>query len=301
MHSKSFALQLLKLMLYLLRPGTCDKQQKLFLFIDATASNVYENFCPLMVVLQMLVAALNPSPTSETQIGSLLFSDNIRNKAPSPVFDMDTFCFTAMQGPDKSLKSLMIDFGVCLDHGRTGYDSVMFPSSCGEGTSAVKGLREIYNIASRTRNSTEGAILMLTDGIIIDSASERTTVLSDLKSVGINTLIAAGIGEADVQNLKLYTSDSNILVGNEPVQLGVDIVNKMQERSIVCQDHGNDYSYSFKFITNHYYDNTANNIISSINNARNLLSLFCRCHRQQYIGLDICQRKYPTCGGNIIV
>ena len=192
-----------------------------------------------MVVIQMLVAAFNPSMTSGTQIASLLFSDNVKHKAPSPVFDMDTPCFTAVQGSDKSLKSLMIDFGVCLDNGRTGYDSVTFPSSCGEGTSAVKGLEEIYNIASRTRSSTEGAVLMLTDGIIIDDASERTKALNNLKSAGISTLIAAGIGEADVENLKLYTSSDNILVGSEPVQLGIDIVNKMQERGIVCKDHGN--------------------------------------------------------------
>ena len=219
-------------------PEKCDKQQKLFFYIDATASNTYENFCPLMVVLQMLVAAFNPSATSGTQIGSLLFSDNVKNKAPSPVFDMDTPCFTAVQGPDKSLKSLMIDFGVCLDNSRS-YDSITFPSSCGEGTSAVKGLEEIYNIASRTRSSTEGAVLMLTDGIIIDGASERTKALNNLKSAGISTLIAAGIGEADVENLKLYTSENNILVGNDPIQLGIDIVNKMEERGIVCKDHGN--------------------------------------------------------------
>jgi hypothetical protein len=138
----------------------------------------------------------------------------------------------------------MIDFGVCLDNGRTGYDSVNFPSSCGEGTSAVKGLQEIYSIASSSaRSSSEGAIVMLTDGKIVDDASERTKVLNNLKSAGISTLIAAGINQANRENLRLYTSDDNILVGADPVQLGIDIVNKMEERGIVCQDHGN-LSYS---------------------------------------------------------
>ena len=191
-----------------------------------------------MVVMQMLVAAFNPSPTSGTQIASVLFSDNVKNKAPSTVFDVGTSCFDAVQGSDKSLKSLMIDYGVCLDSGRL-YDSSLFPSLCGEGTSAVKGLEEILSIASGSRGSTEGAIVMLTDGVIIDDASERTKVLSDLKTAGISTLIAAGINEADVENLKLYTSDSNILVGSDAVQLGIDIVNKMEERGIVCKDHGN--------------------------------------------------------------
>ena len=156
-----------------------------------------------MVAMQMLVAAFNTSITSGTKISALLFPDNAKNKAPSPVFDIGTSCFNAVQGPDKSLSSLMIDFGVCIDKGRTGYDSTVFPSLCGEGTSAVKGLREIYNISSSTMSSTESAILMLTDGIILDDAAERTKVLSDLKSAGINMLISesqSAIGNHEVNH-----------------------------------------------------------------------------------------------------
>lgn len=152
-----------------------------------------------------------------------------------PVFD-------AIQGSDKSLTSLIIDFGVCLDNGHN-YDSAVFPSLCGEGTSAVKGLQVIHSLASGSRSSIEGAILMLTDGIINDDALERTKVLSDLQTAGISTLIAAGISGANVENLKLYTSEDNILVGTYPVQLGIDIVNKMQEKGIICQDHGNFISF----------------------------------------------------------
>ena len=192
----------------------------------------------------MLVAAYNPSVTesSGTQIGALLFSDDIKHREPSTVFSVGTPCFNAVQGQEKSLLSLMLDSGVCLDNRRQrNYDSKKFPSLCGEGKSAVKGLREIYNIASSTwtMSSTESTILMLTDGIIQDDAAERTKVLSDLKSAGINTLIAAGINEADVENLELYTSSDNILVGHDPVQFGIDIVNKMANKSILCQNHGN--------------------------------------------------------------
>ena len=221
-----------------LEPENCNKQQKLFFYIDVTSSNSFENFCPLIIVIQMLVAAFNPSSTSGTQIASLLFSDNVKDKPPSPVFDMDILCFDAVQGSGRSLSSLMIDFGVCLDHGRD-YDSTLFPSSCGEGTSAVQGLWEILHIASGTRSSAEGAILMITDGIIVDDATQRTRVLSRLKSIGISTLIAAGINEADEANLRLYTSSDNILVGTDPLQLGIDIVNKMEERGLVCRDYGN--------------------------------------------------------------
>ena len=191
-----------------------------------------------MVVMQMLVAAFNPSSTSGTKIASVLFSDNAKNKPPSHIFDMDTPCSDAVQGSGRSLSSLIIDFGACLDSAR-GYDSILFPPSCGEGTSAVKGLQEIHRLASSGTSSVESAILMLTDGVIQDDASERSKVLGDLKSAGIRTLIAAGINEADEENLRLYTSSDNILVSQDAVQLGIDIVNKMQERGIVCKDHGN--------------------------------------------------------------
>ena len=191
-----------------------------------------------MVVLQMLVAAFNPSATSGTKIGALLFSDNAKDKLPSPVFDVGTYCFDAVQGSTRSLLSLMTDFGVCLDKKRK-YDSKLFPSLCGEGTSAVKGLEKINDLTSSTKSTTEKAVLMLTDGIILDDAEERIKVLSKLNSTGISTIIAAGINEADKENLRLYTSRGNILVGTDAVQLGIDIVNKMEERDIICKDHGN--------------------------------------------------------------
>ena len=220
-------------------PGICGWQQTLYFYIDASASNTFETFCPLIVTMQMLVAAFNPaSPTSTTQIGALLFSDDVKETGPSLVFNTGTPCFDAVQGQDNSLLSLMLDFGECLDRSRN-YDSMVFPSLCGESTSAIPGLREIYNThASATRSYIEGAVLMLTDGIIQDNATERTMVLSDLRSAGINTLIAAGIGDADVENLKLYTSSENILIQNNPVDLGIDIVNQMATKSILCQDHG---------------------------------------------------------------
>ena len=222
----------------------CDKQQKLFLYIDATSSNTFENFCPVMVVLQMLVAAFNPSATSGIHIDALLFSDNARGRGPSPIFNMSTSCFNAVQGQNNSLLSLLIDFGVCLDRGRV-YDSAQFPSLCGEGTSAVRGLREIHRRVSSSGNSIENSVLMVTDGIILDDATERTRVLNDLRSAGVSPLIAAGINSGtstvDSANLRLYTSADNIVVGSstDPVQFGVDIVNKLVETGVLCLEHGN--------------------------------------------------------------
>ena len=189
--------------------------------------------------MQMLVAAINPSATTGTNISALLFSDNVRGRGPSPVFGTGTPCVDAVQGQENSFRSLLLDYGMCLDRGRS-YNSMTFPSLCGESTSAVPGLREIYNTASTTlARHSSAAVLMLTDGVIQDNATDRTSILNRLRSAGIDTLIAAGIGGADVENLKLYTTSAdNVLVGSDPVELGIDIVNHMASRSILCQDHG---------------------------------------------------------------
>ena len=83
--------------------SACSKSQTLYFFIDATDSNKFENFCPLIVTMQMLVAAFNPSSTSETQIGALLFSDEAKHRGPSSVFSVGTSCVNAIQGEKKQL------------------------------------------------------------------------------------------------------------------------------------------------------------------------------------------------------
>ena len=226
-------------------PEKCNKQQTLYFYIDATDSNTFENFCPLIVVMQMLVAAFNPSENSGTKIRALLFPDISRSRGPSPVFDESTTCREAIQGRNRSLLSLLTEFGECLDKNRN-YNSTAFPSLCGEGTSAVKGLEEIYRLASSrsSSGSTESAVLMLTDGVIMDNSNDRTTVLQNLNSAGVRTFIAAGINDgtsvADRENLKSYTSDDNIVIREKPVELGIAIVRKLVERGILCKDHGID-------------------------------------------------------------
>ena len=222
-------------------PEKCDKQQTLYFYVDATDSNTFENFCPLIVVMQMLVAAFNPSATSGTKINALLFPDIPASKDPSPVFDTSATCLEAIQGQNGGLNLLLSEYGVCLDNDRD-YDSAAFPSSCGEGTSAVKGLEEIYNVASSGSSSAESALLMLTDGVIEDDSKSLTTVLQNLNSVGVRTRIAAGINDgtsmADRENLQSYTSDDNIVIEDDPIKLGVAIVRKLEEREIICKDHG---------------------------------------------------------------
>ena len=214
----------------------CDQPQNIFFFIDATDSNKFENFCPLIIVLQMMVAAFSPSPSSGIQIGSLLFSDNAKHRGPSPVFETDTSCLNAVQGEDGSLLSLMHEFGICLDEHRK-YDSTKFPSMCGEGTSAVPGLERIRDIAL-TKSAHKSTVLMITDGIIEDGKEERTTVLSDLESAGV-TIIEAGYGDADLSTMKLYADRDNIMIDDDPVELGKAIVNKLKVKGVLCDKYGN--------------------------------------------------------------
>ena len=219
----------------------CDKQQTLYFYVDATDSNTFQNFCPLIVVMQMLVAAFNPSSTSGTKINAILFPDIPRSKDSSPVFDSSATCLEAIQGQNGGLRLLLSEYGICLDRGRD-YFSADFPSSCGEGTSAVNGLEKIYDTASSGSSSGESALLMLTDGVIRDDSTSLAKVLENLNSVGVRTRIAAGINDdtsmADRENLRSYTSDDNIVIEDDPIKLGVAIVRKLEEREIICKEHG---------------------------------------------------------------
>ena len=105
---------------------------------------------------------------------------------------------------------------------------------CGEGTSAVWGLKEIREIV-RTKSVHKSTVLMITDGIIEDDKEERTTVL---KSAGV-TIIEAGYGDADLSTMKLYTDRDNIMIDDDPVELGKAIVNKLKVKGILCDKYGN--------------------------------------------------------------
>ena len=213
----------------------CSKAQTLYFFIDATQSNKFENFCPLIVTMQMLVAAFNPSATSETQIGAMLFADEAKKKGPSSVFSVGTSCHDAIQGEKNSLLSLMFEYGTCLDKDRK-YSSPKYPSMCGEGTSALRGLKEIYKVISSKKKS--GVVLMLTDGVIKDDAKKRDAVLKKFKEAKI-TIIGAGIGKVSElgDSMKDYTSIN--LIKEDPVDLGIAIVNEMENQKVLCSNEGN--------------------------------------------------------------
>ena len=183
----------------------------------------------------MLVAAFNPSATSETQIGAMLFADEAKKKGPSSVFSIGTSCHDAIQGEKNSLRSLMLEYGTCLDKGRK-YNSPKYPSMCGEGTSALRGLKEIYEVISSKKKS--GVVLMLTDGVIKDDAMKRDAVLKKFKEAKI-TIIGAGIGKASKlgDSMKDYTSIN--LIKKDPIDLSIAIVNEMESQKVLCSDEGN--------------------------------------------------------------
>lgn len=211
----------------------CDKEQDLHFLIDATASNNF--FCQMVVVIQMLVAAFNPSSSSGTKISAVLFGDGHR-AGPSNVFTSNMDCYQVV---NERLVSLITEFGECLDN-RRSYTSLEFPSLCGQLTSAVSGLNVTANQieANKGRNN---ALVMLTDGTIYDDANERNAVLERLEST---TIIVGGIGGgingASRENMKLYSD--HVTVQRNPVDLGIDIVGLLNATGVLCPDHGNYYS-----------------------------------------------------------
>ena len=66
----------------------CSGPKMLYFYIDASDSMTFENVCPLIITMQMLVATLTPSITSENQIGAMLFPDEDKERVPSTVFNV---------------------------------------------------------------------------------------------------------------------------------------------------------------------------------------------------------------------
>ena len=184
-----------------------------------------------MAVLQMLVAAFNPSSTSGTKIYGVLFPRD--GVAPSPIFEMDDTCRDIVRD---SLASLVIEYGKCAISAK--YKSAKYPSSCGTGTIAVPGLEVIAEVAKRSRLKEE-AVLMLTDGTISDPNNGRVRVMNELKSAGIGTIIAARIGSGVDQNLIDYADKpDNAVADSNAIQLGLQIVERLNVEGILCNDHG---------------------------------------------------------------
>ena len=225
-------------------PEKCDKEQGLFFLIDTTSSNVYDSFCRLMAVLQMLVAAFNPSSTTGTKLYGVLFPRTLQDTDPTTVFDLDDVCIKVIQD---RLASLIEEYGKCAISAK--YESKIFPSMCGTGTIAVIGLNKIAGVAEGT-SLQEEAVLMLTDGTISDPNNERETVMNRLKSAGIETIIAARIGAGVDQNLIDYADkEDNAIADNDPIELGLDIVERLRVEGILCDEHGEipllDCNYSY--------------------------------------------------------
>lgn len=198
----------------------------------------------------------------------------------------------------------MTEFGKCIDDKRRNYNSEKYPSMCGGVTSAVQGLKKIYDVIPK-QSSFDSVVVMVTDGIILDDPDKRKKVLEDFKKEGI-LLIEAVAGGAGLEDMELY--GDIIMIKKDPVDLGIAIVDKLANKSVLCQDDGNLSCIRFLIIIVNSYQllsNAANNIITSLTNAyegddkrRTVLNIFCRCHREKHKNKHLCaNKKYPICGG----
>ena len=182
------------------------------------------------------MATFNPSSSSGTKISAVLFGEGTL-APPSTVFESNMDCRKIV---NDRLVSLIKEMGNCLDN-RRRYTSTVFPSLCGQLTSAVSALRVIHQLANN-RSHFEGTVIIITDDTIHDYNNERRAVINDLNSDGINTIIAAGIHDASPNNLLLYaSSQETVITKRDPVDLGVAIVQQLLVNGVLCQDYGNKF------------------------------------------------------------
>ena len=194
----------------------------------------------MAIVVQMLTAAFNPTGRSSgTRVSTVLFPNG--DIDASVVFGISDNCNDIV---NNKIRSLQQDFQKCRSG---GYSYVPFyPSFCGESTSAVSGLDVIYNLIPNPPK-TKSAVVILTDGIIIDDPTERDTALNRLTNRDVQAILAAGVKSsgklgASVDNLKLYTINNNeadAILRENVIDVGIGIIGRMAERGIICPNHGN--------------------------------------------------------------
>ena len=179
-----------------------------------------------MTLIQLLVAAFNPSASGPTKTYGYLFPNG------DDIWSSTDSCTSTVEG---KLTSLMEER---RDKCST---STVFPDICGDSTLAVPGLDVIQNVASMT--TTPEAVLMITDGNIQDPDTEVETVVTNLKNAGVSTIIAAGLGQVDQNNLERYVlpagMSANAVVRSSIGDLGIAIVERLEASGILCPDHGN--------------------------------------------------------------
>ena len=220
----------------------CEKDQTLYFLIDVSISNEYHQFCRLMTVAQLLVAAFNPSPsrTPNTEVSARVFSRH--DIAPLEVFSTSDNCNDIVS--DK-IPSVMEQYRKC----KSG--TLKLPPFCGDETYAINGLEQIAKDSERVAGQPE-ALILLTGGIISTKATDDedpavgeknlNDAIQDLTKSGVTIRIAAqSDDERDPGLLKYVSQDANALDNSNPIDLGVEIVNRLREENIICRNHGKNW------------------------------------------------------------
>ena len=197
----------------------------------------------MVIVIQMLVAAFNPgASTSGTKISTVLLSDGVKYNA-SVVLGTGSSCTNSAN----KLIELQQEFQECRND-MNNYDKKPYASLCGASTSAVDGLKTIHDLIPNPA-MTNSAVVILTDGMIIDKDEDRINIFNSLKepSLRVKSVTAAGVEgagslSASVDNLKLYTlnqEQEDTVLTKTAVDVGIGIVRRMNKTGFICPDLGN--------------------------------------------------------------
>ena len=207
----------------------CEKEQNIYFLVDATASNGFNQFCQILITVDLLVAAFNPTLSGTTKVFGHLFPNG------QLIWNPATTCVGIVK---ERLPLLMNEFGK-----RNCHSSTVFPGICGGQTVAVPGLRVIAGEVGKT--DVEQAVVILTDGNLEDDASTVPPIIQSLEKEGVIASIIAGFQARadqpiDINILKRYTigGDANAIVEEDPIDLGIAVVNRLNAEGVLCNQHG---------------------------------------------------------------
>ena len=217
---------------------SCNIDQNLFFLLDSSEGNTV--FCPMAIVIHMLVAAFNPtSSTSGTKLSTVLFHKS--NTPPSEVFGLKDSCSDIQD----SLKKLQQDYQHCGEKGYVHY----YQSICGKFSRAVGGLKMIHDLIPANQPRRANALVIMTDGVLNDNPNEQKATLDDLKKKGVSPILIFAVDSSDaipVTQAKLmkYTISNNkddviINTHDKIIDVGIAIVHRMEDTQVICKELGN--------------------------------------------------------------
>lgn len=192
-----------------------------------------------MIVTQLLTAVFDPSTSNSmgTKLYATVFSRH--DLALLNIFNITDNCLDIVTN---KIPSIIEQFKKCMAV------SSLSPPYCGNQTNAIKALEEVAALAKNIVDKRK-ALILLTSGPISTNYGDKEDplfgemrlkeALARVNESGVTIRIAAQSDDVHDPSLEPYASRTeNVLDDSDPVQLGIEIVERLVAEGVLCSEQG---------------------------------------------------------------